>query len=485
MRKLDAVVIGSGPNGLAAALTLARASLSVLVVEAGETIGGACRTAASGEYLHDVCASVHAMGRVSPAFRALGIAGEVAWAEPELVLAHPFDDGRAAVLERSVEATAERFGRDARRYLRLMRPLTEHAAPLLVDALRGLHVPEHPLLMARLGIRGILSVHALRRLFRGDEAPALLAGSAAHATAPFGQPLSAALGIMLGVAAHAGGWPFARGGSQRIVDALAVKLREYGGEIRTGWRVTSLRALPPARAYLFDTTPRQLLAIAGEHLPWLYRKRIARFRYGAGVYKIDYELDGPVPWRNADCGRAGTVHLGGSFGEMAESEDLVRRGRIAERPFVLAAQPSVIDSTRAPAGRHVFWAYCHVPHGSDADMRPRIEAQIERFAPGFRELVSAAHVRTPADLERENPNLIGGHIAGGTTDATQLFTRPIVRLDPYSTPDARIFLCSSSTPPGGGVHGMCGYWAARSALRRVFGKRVEETTPLPQSPLDC
>lgn len=414
MSAYDVVVIGSGPKGPTAALTLARASLSVLVVEANDTIGGACRTETTDGFLHDSCASVHAMGRVSPVLRAVGIADGVEWAKPEIALAHPFDDGGAAILS-SVRSTTRRRGSaaTARAALRLMRPLVDRAAPLLVEALRGLHVPAH-----------------------------------------------------------------------RVIDALAARLRERGGEILTGWRVADLRELPLARAYVFDVTPRQLLGIAGEQLPWLYRTRIARFRYGAGVFKLGYAMSGPVPWRNADCRRAGTVHLGGTFDEVAESEDLVRRGRHPERPFVLAAQPSVIDPTRAPAGAHAFWAYCHVPNGSTVDMRPRIEAQMERFAPGFRDLVARVHVRSPADLERENANLVGGHIGGGTTDATQLFTRPVARLDPYSTPNPRIFLCSSSTPPGGGVHGMCGYRAARSVLRRVFGKRIEETTPLPQTAIN-
>jgi phytoene dehydrogenase-like protein len=464
-------VVGSGPNGLAAAVALAQAGRSVVVLEAADTIGGGTRSAELTQpgFVHDVCSAVHPMAAASPFFKTLPLAEHgLEWVQPDLPLAHPLDDGSAAVLERSVEATAARLGADERAYHRLMGPLAVRADGLFADLLGPVRFPRHPLAAMRFGWNAIRSAKGLADShFRTPSARALVAGLAAHAILPLEQSPSAAITLMLGLAAHAVGWPVPRGGSQRIADALASHLRKLGGEIVTGHRVASLDELPPAKAVLLDVTPRQVVALAGHKLPARYRRRLERYRYGPGVFKLDWALAGPIPWRAEECRRAGTVHVGGTLEEIADAERAPWRGEHPERPFVLLAQPSVFDPTRAPEGKHTAWAYCHVPHGSTFDMTQRIEAQIERFAPGFRELILARHAMDTAAMERHNANYVGGDITGGVADWRQLFTRPVARLNPYTTPVAGLYICSASTPPGGGVHGMCGYFAARAALHRL------------------
>ena len=469
-RSYDAVVIGAGPNGLAAAITLARAGRSVLVREANETVGGGARSAelTLPGFVHDVCSAVHPLAAGSPFFRTLPLAEHgLEWVFPPAPLAHPFDDGTAAVLERSVEATAATLGADAGAYRKLMNPLATDW-PLLENALLGPPgLPRHPLALARFGLRALRPARRLAEVwFDGSRARALFAGLAAHSFLPLEKMPSAAFGLVLGITGHALGWPVPRGGAQRIADALASYFRSLGGEIETGARVGSIDELPPARAVLCDVTPRQLVRLAGHRLPAGYRRQLERYAYGPAAYKIDWALDSPVPWKAKECARAGTVHLGGTIEEIARSERAAWRGEHAENPFVLVAQPSLFDPARAPAGKHTLWAYCHVPNGSTFGMAERIEQQVERFAPGFRDRVLARHVMSPADLERHNANLVGGDINGGAQTLRQLFTRPTRRL--YSTPLKGLYICSSSTPPGGGVHGMCGHAAARRALRDVL-----------------
>jgi phytoene dehydrogenase-like protein len=467
--RLDAVVVGAGPNGLAAAITLALARRSVLILEGAPTIGGGTRTAELTRpgFLHDVCSAVHPLAAGSPFFRSLSLAEHsLELVHPASPLAHPLDDGTAVLLERSVSATAEGLGRDGAAYRALTEPLVEDW-PSLIDALLGpLRVPRRPIALARFGLAGLRSASGLARAhFEGARARALFAGLAAHSMLPLEQSPSAAVGLILALLGHACGWPVARGGSQRIADALAACLRAADGEILTGRRVDSLDELPPSRLVLLDVTPRQLLTLAGSRLPASYRRRLARYRYGPGACKVDWALDGPIPWRAEACGRAATLHVGGTLEEIAAAEAAVARGIHPDHPFVLLAQPSLFDPTRAPAGKHTAWGYCHVPNGSTVDMTERIERQIERFAPGFRDRILARHMMTATDLERYNPNYVGGDINGGLQDFRQLFTRPVARLVPYATPVRGLYLCSSSTPPGGGVHGMCGYRAARAALR--------------------
>jgi len=470
----DAVVVGSGPNGLAAAITLAQAGKSVVVFEAKDTIGGGSRTKelTLPGFRHDVCSAIHPLALASPFFRALPLEQYgLEWIQPPAVLAHPFDDGTAMLLERSIAATGATLSCDADAYSNLMTPLVAHWQTL-ADTLLGPLRPQffqHPLLLAPFGLQAIRSAESLaKQLFRGERARALFAGMAAHSFLPLNHSLSAAFGLMLALFGHGVGWPMARGGSQNIVDALAAYLRSLGGEIVTGVDVTSIEMLPAAHALLFDVTPCQLLRIAGQHLPIGYQHSLERYRYGAGVFKIDYALDGPIPWLAQNCLQAGTVHLGGTLAEVALSEWQVGRGIPPEKPFVLLAQQSLFDDTRAPAGKHTVWAYSHIPNGSMFDMTERIDAQIERFAPGFRDRILAKNTIPPAALESYNANDIGGDINGGVADLLQFFTRPTIRLNPYTTPNKRIYICSSSTPPSGGVHGMCGYYAAQAALHRAF-----------------
>jgi len=471
MPDVDAIVVGSGPNGLAAAIALARAGLSVRVLEAADAVGGGMRSEelTLPGFVHDVCSAIHPLAVASPFFRTIPLAEHgVEWIEPPAALAHPFDDGTAILLERSPDALVATLGDDARRWRRLFAPLVGHADSLLEELLAPPHVPAHPLELARFSTRAALPASTLARLsFRGSKARGLFAGMAAHSMLPLERPPSAAFGLMLGLLGHAVGWPLARGGSQSIAAGLASYLRSLGGEIETGRRVASLTELGHSRTVLLDVTPRGLLALAGDRLPVGYRRRLERYRYGPGVFKLDWALEGPIPWRAEECGRAATVHLGGTLEEIASSERAPAHGRISERPYVLLAQQSLFDPTRAPQGSHTAWAYCHVPNGSRIDMTDRIERQVERFAPGFGERILARSALAPAGLEQHNPNNVGGDINGGLADLRQLLTRPVVGRSSYTTPLPGVFLCSSSTPPGGGVHGMCGYHAARAAIRHL------------------
>ena len=466
----DAVVVGSGPNGLCAAIVLARAGCSVRLLEAEDTVGGGTRSAelTLPGFVHDICSAIHPWPLASPFMRTLPLREHgVELIHPPAPLAHPLDDGSAAVLERSLEATSRSFGRDGDAYTELMAPLVARADALLASTLGPLRPPRHPILLGRFGLSAVRSAVALAESrFEGRHARALFGGMAAHSMLSLRQPVSAAAGLMLGVVGHAYGWPLVRGGSQKIADALHSHLRSLGGELETGRRVSSIDELPSARAILLDVTPRQLTHMAGHSLPPRYVRQLERYRYGPGVFKVDWALEGPVPWTAEDCARAATVHVGGMLAEIADAEDAVQRGEHPKRPFVLVAQQSLFDPTRAPEGKHTLWGYCHVPNGSTFDMTERIEAQIERFAPGFGERILARSVMSTAEIERGNANYVGGDINGGVQDLRQLFARPTLRPSPYSTPAEELYVCSSATPPGGGVHGMCGYFAARAALRR-------------------
>lgn len=471
--KYDAVVVGSGPNGLAAAVRLAQSNLSVLLIEGAEAIGGATHSAelTLPGFIHDVCSAVHPLGLGSPFFRQLHLDRfGLNWIEPEIPMANPLEGGRAAVLYRSLSRTAQDLGVDGSAYASRMGPLVAAWEPVAAEFLQPLlHWPRRPMPFLRFGWLGMRSATGLARSwFRTEEARALFGGMAAHAFLPLEQVPSAVFGLVLGMMGHTVGWPFARGGSRQIADALASLLKSLSGEIVTGWWVKRLDELPRARVVLLDVTPNQLIRMLGDQLPPGFRAKLERFRYGPGVFKLDHALDGPIPWTAKACGRAGTVHVGGTLDEIAQAEREVARGYLPERPFVLLAQPSVFDNTRSPQGRHTAWAYCHVPNGSVFDMTSRIEAQIERFAPGFRDRILARHARNGAEMERTNPNLVGGSINGGASDLRHLVARPFLGSNPYRLPIPGVYLCSSSTPPGGGVHGMCGYHAAESALRDCF-----------------
>lgn len=473
MNDYDAVIIGSGPNGLAAGTALAQAGCSVLILEAADEIGGGTRTRelTLPGFLHDVCSGAHPMGILSPYLKTLPLSAHgLEWILPEASVAHPLDSGPAVLLTRSVEQTAQGLGSDSKRYAAFVAPFLKNAEGLLADALAPLGIPSNPLLLARFGLRGIRSAEGLAGRFKGDSARALFAGCAAHSILPLSRLLSGAVGLLFLITAHTRAWPVARGGSAAISRALAGCFQELGGSIQTGQRVYSMSDLPPARTYLFDTDPMQLAAIAGSLLPSRYIRRLRNYQFGPGVFKIDWALNGPIPWRDPACLKASTVHVGGTFEEIAAAEAAVWRGEHPEKPFVLVVQQSQFDPSRAPPGKHTGYAYCHVPSGSHLDLTETVERQVERFAPGFRDQVLARHVMRSSDFLAHNANYVGGAITGGTADLFQLFTRPVARLDPYSTPNQSIFICSASTPPGGGVHGMCGYHAAQSVLRRL-GKR--------------
>ena len=454
-----AIVVGSGPNGLAAAITLARAGLDVTVLEAGATIGGGMRSEqlTLPGFTHDVCSAIHPMAVASPFFRSLPLHQYgLEWIHPSAPLAHPLDDGTAVVLDRSLTATASALGPDGSAWRSLFAPLLP---------------PRHPFTMARFGLTALRSADALARArFRDERARALFAGMAAHSVVPLTARASASFGLVLGMTAHAGGWPIPRGGSAAIANALAECLEAAGGKIETGFPVKSAGDVGNADVVIFDLTPHELLKITAERLAPRYRRRLGRYRFGPASFKVDWALSEPIPWRAAECRRAGTVHVGGGLDDIARSERDAWDGRHCERPFVLVAQQSLFDATRAPAGKHTAWAYCHVPHGSKEDMTARIESQIERFAPGFRDIILGRHVFTPLDFQRYNANYFGGDVVGGANDFRQTLARPVLALHPYrlrTIGGERWYICSASTPPGGGVHGMGGYHAARSALRSL------------------
>lgn len=475
MTDYDAIVVGSGPNGLAAAIVLAREGFSVLVREAQATIGGGARSAelTLPGFVHDICSAVHPMALSSPLFCSLPFASHgLQWIHPDVPLAHPFDDAPPAVLDRSFDRTAATLDPDGEAYRRLLAPMArdwETLAPEILGPM--LHIPSRPLPLARFGLQALRPASSLARsAFRGPRARALFAGLAAHSIVALDQPGTSAIGLALAAAGHAVGWPIARGGSQQITEALASYLRSLGGTIEVNAPVDAIESLPPSRAVLLDLTPRQVAKIAARRLPPGYLRSLRRFTYGPGIFKIDWALDGPIPWRNPECARAGTLHLGGAAEEIEAGETASWNGKDIEHPFVLLTQPSLFDPSRAPAGRHTGWAYCHVPNGSALDRTEAIEAQVERFAPGFRDRILARHTRNTAQLEQANANLVGGDIGGGANNLRQLLIRPVLAFDPYRTPAKGLYLCSSSTPPGGGVHGMCGYQAARSALKHTFGR---------------
>jgi len=467
--RYDAVVVGSGPNGLAAAITLARAGRSVLLVEGQSTIGGAVRSAplTLPGFIHDLGSAVHPFAVGSPFFRRLPLDQHgLCWIHPEAPLAHPLDDGTAAMLERSLPATAASLGEDGATYLRLMGPVVRDWDRILPVILGPLRLPHHPVAMARFGARAVWPAGPLAMFaFREPRARALLGGLSAHACLPLETPPTAAVGLVLAALAHRVGWPFPQGGAQRLTDAMVSYLRRLGGEIVTDHPVEDLDQLPASRLILCDTSPRGLARLAARRLPDRYLRALHAYRHGPGVFKLDWALSGPIPWTAQGCTRAGTIHLGGTLGEIAAAERAPWAGEHSERPYMLLGQPSLFDPSRAPAGAQVAWAYCHVPRGSPVDMTYRMEAMVERFAPGFRSVILARHVTAPADLERNNRNLIGGDITAGVSDLRQIFFRPSLGFTPYRTPSKGLYLCSASTPPGPGVHGMCGYHAARTALR--------------------
>lgn len=467
----DAVVVGSGPNGLAAAITLQQNGLSVLLLEAKDTIGGGLRTKelTLPGFKHDVCSAIHPMAAGSPFFQQLPLHQfGLEYIYPEVSAAHPFDDGTAAALTRSIEETAHLLGKDEKRYISLIKPLVEDWPKLAPDVLGPLQFPKHLIALAKFGLKALTSASFLSKRFETKEAKGLWGGMAAHSIQPLSNIASSAIGLVLLATGHLRGWPVPKGGSQSIANALAAFFVSLGGKIETNFDVEYLDQLPTADAVLFDVTPKQLLKIAGQRLSSIYKWQLHHYRYGMGVFKIDWALDGPIPFAATECRQAGTIHLGNTFAEIAASELQTSKGKIADKPFVLLAQQSLFDSSRAPEGKHTAWAYCHVPNGSQVDMTEIIERQVERYAPGFKQRILAKHAMNTFQIQSYNPNYIGGDINGGVIDITQLYTRPVIGLSPYRTSAKGLYICSSSTPPGGGVHGMCGYYAAKRALKDVF-----------------
>jgi len=471
-RDYDAVVVGSGPNGLAAAILMQQNGLRVLLIEGKETVGGGLRSAelTLPGYTHDICSAVHPLAAASPFFTTLPLDQHgLEFIYPPVAAAHPLDGGTAAIIKNAIEETAGLLGEDEYAYLKLMQPLVRDWPLIIPDILGPLRFPKHPVAMAHFGLLALPSALHLVKRFSTPAARALIAGMAAHSIQPLTNSTTSAVALVLMASAHLKGWPIPKGGSNQIADALASYFVSIGGKIETGLYITSMEQLPSAHAVLFDITPKQLLQIAGHRFSSIYKWQLERYRYGPGVFKIDWALDTPIPFTTPECREAGTVHLGNTFEEIAAGERQVWDGRIPEKPFVLLAQPSLFDGSRAPAGKHTAWAYCHVPNSSKTDMTTLIENQVERFAPGFRERVLARHTMDSAQMEEYNPNYIGGDINGGVIDLGQLLTRPVLRWSPYKTSAKGIYICSSSTPPGGGVHGMCGYHAASKALKDIFG----------------
>lgn len=463
----DAVVVGSGPNGLAAAIHLQKNGLSVLLIEGKDAIGGGLRSAelTLPGFLHDICSAVHPLAVASPLFETFPLEQYgLEYLHPEIAVAHPLDDGKAAILHGSVNKTAELLGADASTYKTLIQPVVDDWPSIAPDVLGPLHWPKHPLAMARFGLPALTAATHLVKRFKTPAARALLAGMAAHSIQPLSNLATSAIALVLMANGHLKGWPIPKGGSVSIANALAAYFTSLGGEIATGTYITSLSQLPSSKAVLFDVTPKQLLQIAGHKFSSIYKRQLERYRYGMGVFKVDWALSQPIPFKAEDCRKAGTVHIGGTFEEIADGEQQVWKGKHPDQPYVLLAQPSILDPKRAPEGKHVGWAYCHVPRGSVKDMTQIIEDQVGRFAPGFKDTILARHTMNTAQMEEYNPNYIGGDINGGVIDIGQLFTRPVLRWSPYKTSAKGIYICSSSTPPGGGVHGMCGYYAAKRAL---------------------
>jgi phytoene dehydrogenase-like protein len=475
-RDYDAVIVGSGPNGLAAAILLQQNGLSVLLLEGKSEIGGGLRTAelTLPGYQHDICSAIHPLAVASPFFETLPLAQHgLEYLYPEIAAAHPFDDGTAAILERSVEKTAQLLGADEQAYLKLLKPVVENWPLIATDVLAPLHFPKHPLAMAQFGLDALTSATFLKKRFKTQVAKGLFGGMAAHSIQPLSNLATSAIALVLMSQGHLKGWPVPKGGSKQIAGALASYFTSLGGKIETDFYVKSLDQLPSAHAVLFDITPKQLLKIAGHKFSSLYRWQLERYRYGMGVFKVDWALDAPIPFKNERVKQAGTVHIGNTFEEIASGEQQIWQGKHPEKPYVLLAQQSQFDPSRAPEGKHTAWAYCHVPNGSEKDMTNIIEQQVERFAPGFRDIILAKHTFNTIQLEEYNPNYIGGDINGGVIDIGQLFTRPALRWSPYKTSAKGLYICSSSTPPGGGVHGMCGYHAAKKALSDVWGIKVK------------
>jgi len=470
-REFDAVVVGSGPNGLAAAILMQQKGLSVLLIEGKETIGGGLRSAelTLPGYLHDICSAVHPLAVSSPFFEKLPLkAHGLEYIYPPTAAAHPLDNGTVAILKGTVEETAALLGADWETYIQLMQSVVQDWPSIASDVLGPLHFPEYPMKMARFGMTALMPISQLVKRFKTPEARGLLAGMAAHSIQPLTNIATSAIALVLMASGHLKGWPVPKGGSKQIAQALASYFISLGGKIETNTYITSMQQLPSAHAVLFDVTPKQLLRIAGHKFSAIYKWQMERYRYGMGVFKIDWALSDPIPFTAAGCRDAGTIHIGNTFEDIAREEQMIWDGKNPEKPYVLLAQPSLFDKSRAPEGKHTAWAYCHVPNGSTADMTEIIENQVERFAPGFKDVILARHTMDPAGMEEYNPNYIGGDINGGVIDIGQLFTRPVLRWSPYKTSAKGIYICSSSTPPGGGVHGMCGYHAAKRALKDVF-----------------